>query len=377
MAGTSPLTNTRRTLCRSSTRRRQKCHCSIPVLRSRKGNGQHIRSFVRLLNGTLRFRIVRARERDAYDPSYDVRETIRIILQYYLPKADSEPFLDESTGVLRKLRRGLEDKNLLKYRAAVDDFNTHIRSTLNAGTIATKIDELPRLPLPLIDRILTQVYSRTVSPRINELRAYAAGSDNVYGELQYPFCSQIFRDTKLKSTQTFLDLGSGVGNVVLQAALEVGCESWGIEMMPAACSLADAQAKEFTARARMWGLHVGSVNLLSGDIFKHPDLHAVLRRADVVLVNNQAFQPETNAKLLHHVLLDLKDGAKLVSLKNFGPDFKLTQRTVENPVACFEMESKRFYQNWVSWTHVGGEYTVATKDSARIARFLAKHGQSS
>lgn len=318
--------------------------------------------------------MVKARERDAYDPGFDVSETIRSVIKHYLPQPDSEFLLDDSSGVLRSLRRGIKDKDLASYKAAVARYNTAIEAAMADGSVAARLDKMCRLQPALIERILTQVYSRTVSPRINELKAYSAGSDNVYGELMYDFCSQIFRDTGLKSKHIFLDLGSGVGNVVLQAALEVGCESWGIEMMPAASDLAAAQAKEFAARARLWGLHSGSVRLLTGDFFKHPDLHAVLRRADVVLVNNQAFQPETNARLLNNVLLDLKEGARLVSLRSFGPDFKLTRRTSENPVACFEMHKKRFYSNWVSWTNADGEYTLATKDSARVARFLQKDG---
>ncbi|CAG8627027.1 7573_t:CDS:2, partial [Scutellospora calospora] len=41
------------------------------------------------------------------------------------------------------------------------------------------------------------------------------------------FVSEILRKTRLNHEQVFVDLGSGVGNVVLQAALEIGAESWG------------------------------------------------------------------------------------------------------------------------------------------------------
>ncbi|MBN6743433.1 hypothetical protein JKG47_23855, partial [Acidithiobacillus sp. MC6.1] len=80
-------------------------------------------------------------------------------------------------------------------------------------------------------------------------------------ELLDSVISKILKETKLMSDQVFLDLGSGVGNVVLQAALEVGCESWGCEMMKNAYTLADRQKEEFQARCRLWGGKPGRVRL--------------------------------------------------------------------------------------------------------------------
>ena len=45
------------------------------------------------------------------------------------------------------------------------------------------------------------------------------------------FVSDIFHATGLSESSLFLDLGS-VGNVVLQAILETGCRSFGLEVMP-------------------------------------------------------------------------------------------------------------------------------------------------
>ncbi|KAI7515855.1 hypothetical protein KC317_g23642, partial [Hortaea werneckii] len=191
------------------------------------------------------------------------------------------------------------------------------------------------LQLDWIKRILDQIFVRTVSPKAEKLNAYKNGSDNVYGELFPRFISDIFKKTGLKHDQVFIDLGSGVGNVTLQAALEVGCESWGIEMMPNPCDLAELQAKEFAARTKLWGLDVGPVNLLRGDMTSHPEVPNILQRADVVLVNNQAFTPALNDKL-RDMFLDLKPGAKVVSLKPFRPlGHKIAARNVDSVVNQF------------------------------------------
>lgn len=180
---------------------------------------------------------------------------------------------------------------------------------------------------------------------------------------------QVFRDTALTSSHVFVDLGSGVGNVVLQAALEVGCESWGVEVMPNPARLADAQATEFGARCKRWGVRPGEVHLLAGDFLLSPDIDAVLRRADVVLVNNQAFNPDLNDKLLMK-FLDLKEGARVVSLKSFVPSgWEIKKRNMEDPRNVLKSSRREYWSGSVSWTDRGGEWFVAVKDSSELKRF--------
>lgn len=255
------------------------------------------------------------------------------------------------------------------FRDAVQEFNQEISKLRKNGTIGRHLGEQHHLDLSLIKRILEQVYQRTVSPRVESLRKYENGSDNVYGELLPRFVSKIFKDTGLKSDQVFVDLGSGVGNVVLQAALEVGCESWGCEMMENPCDLAELQQKEFEARCRMWGLSVGAVHLERGDFLASTATASVLKRADVVVVNNQAFTTSLNDKLVMK-FLDLKEGCKILSLKSFKPaGHRLQQRNMHNPINLLNVRELEYFSDMVSWTNQGGHYYVATKDSRELRAF--------
>jgi len=159
-----------------------------------------------------------------------------------------------------------------------------------------------------------------------------------------------------------LDLGSGCGNVVLQAALQVGCESWGCEMMPNACTLAAKQEREFAARCRLWGIAPGKVHLEQGDFLENEPTKKILKKADVILVNNQAFTPKLN-DVLRMLFLDLKYGCRVVSLKPFVRSDQIGSRN-ENDLGNIFSESKKghFYANDVSWTDNGiGDYYVATR----------------
>lgn len=251
------------------------------------------------------------------------------------------------------------------------EFNALISKSLADDTIQTYTQSLHALPLPFVERILSQIYNRTVSPQVNILKQYENGTDNVYGELLPRFTNQIFADTGLTSGQVFVDLGSGVGNVVLQAALQIGCESWGIEFMPNPCLLATAQKREFEARCRRYNISPGKINLLQGDFLQSPTIEKVLQRADVVLVNNQAFTPDLNDKLVMK-FLDLKDGCKVVSLKSFVPaNWRLKERNlgdVRN--LLYPAKMKEYFSDSVSWTDREGTWFLAEKDSAKIVKFI-------
>ena len=299
---------------------------------------------------------------------------MRKVAEYYLPTVGRDKFLDESSGYPQKLSRAVKHRAEKDILEAIQRYNDALREFLKDGTIAKILDGSKKLDPRLVERILTQTYSRTVSPRVKSLRVYENGTDNVYGELLPKFVSDILKkDTRLKSDQIFVDLGSGVGNVVLQVALEIGCESWGCEIMKNACDLADLQHKEFLARCRLWGLNVGNIHLQRGDFLVNGAIAKILPKADVVLVNNQAFTPGLNEGLTS-LFLDLKEGCRIVSLKSFVPaGHKITPRNLNSPYNVLAVEEKEYYSNCVSWTNAPGTYYVSKKDSSKIRRFADRN----
>ena len=316
--------------------------------------------------------IILAPKRDEFRPHEDICETMRETLQHYFPVSESRKHLDEASGIPFRLIRALNRKHWSEYRSIVDEYNRILNDARANNTLQLALDEMPSMPLPLVQRILDQITARTISPHTELLQKYENFSRNTYGELMAPFNSHIFRATRMNSSSVFVDLGSGVGNVVLQAALEVGCESHGIEEMPNCCKLARDQEAEFSSRCKMWGLSHGTTNLMAGNFLEDPRLPAILQRADVVLVNNVLFPPQVNEQLTS-LFLDLKDGARIVSLKTFVPEgWHLSERTRESIEGMLEVEKRFFWDGCVSWTSKGGDYFVATKDPNRIERILGK-----
>ena len=146
-------------------------------------------------------------------------------------------------------------------------------------------------------RIIEETYQRVVGPNAHSLNKYESFSSGVYGELLPPFISEIIRNTRLHSESLLVDLGSGVGNVVLQASLETGCTGYGIELNAAPAKIAKAQLEQFQIRCRMWGVKMGTVELEEGDMLESPRVAEVLSKADVVLVNNKVFKEEREYRI--------------------------------------------------------------------------------
>lgn len=305
----------------------------------------------------------------------------RIVVETYLndtqKKAFTEP--DPNPGLLRKLQRAgklleqecYNEERKQGFKDAVTAYNLAIEALMKEGVLSRNIGRSHQVSYDLVDCILDQVYERAVSPRVKVLTKMKSDDtkDNTYGELLHKFISKIIKETALTSDQVFVDLGSGVGNVVLQAALEAGCESWGCEMMGPACDLAEAQEKEFDVRCRLWGIKPGKVHLQRGDFRENTSIKKAMARADVILVNNEVFGSDLNQNLVD-MFLDLKDGCKVVSLKSFVPaGYKRTKRNAENPVGVLHNEQKEYFRNFVSWKDDGGSYFIATKDSKRLGRF--------
>lgn len=146
------------------------------------------------------------------------------------------------------------------------------------------------MPKKVLMRIIEENYQRCVGPNVQSLKQYEAFSSTVYGELMPSLVHEIIQLTGLKEDSLFLDLGSGVGNVVVQASLQTGCRSFGIELMHAPAKVARAMVKQFQIRCRMWGVAVGDMELEEGNMLQSSRVNELIPQADVMLVDNKVFE---------------------------------------------------------------------------------------
>ncbi|KAF8624900.1 hypothetical protein AX15_005768 [Amanita polypyramis BW_CC] len=224
------------------------------------------------------------------------------------------------------------------------------------------------LPKNVLMRVIEENYQRVVGPNVVSLKQYEAFSSTVYGELMPSLVYEIAQITGLSDESLFLDLGSGVGNVVVQASLQTGCKSFGIELMPAPARIAREMVEQMQIRCRMWGIGMGEVELEEGNMLTSKRVDELIPQADVILVDNKVFEESLN-EALRPKFLDLKEGAIVVSLAPFVSSLnaRVTERNVDDISAIFDVTERPYHSGMVSWGINGGSYYVHRVDRAGYA----------
>lgn len=307
-------------------------------------------------------------ENASLNPMKEMCSFMELTAEFFLPRDIGIQIKDPTMKdcIMRQINLSLQQHDLAKLQDTVIKYNAIVKSAREDLSIQSQIEDCLGKQMPLqfklVNEILTQTYVRTVSKHVDDLRKYKAFSSNVYGELLPRFASTIFQETNMTDKDVFIDLGSGVGNCVLQAAIEVGCHSIGCEIMTRAAELAAHQKEELEARTRRYGLKLGKIELEQGDFVDNKNIQSLIGHANVILVNNYAFSAELNESLLN-MFLDLRDGTRVVSLRSFVPDgHVMTERNMESPLNILSVQKKFIPQNSVSWTDASGEYFIATVD---------------
>ncbi|KAJ2381804.1 Nucleosomal histone H3-Lys79 methylase, partial [Coemansia sp. RSA 2559] len=174
-----------------------------------------------------------AEPRDEYLPVNDLMATVRVVALYLVDSADFRARVceDKENGIMRQLERARNRRRGGDFVRAIEAFNAMLKSECaSAGRVGCAFDRAS-IPSDLAIHIIEQTYNRVVAPTVGLLRQYKAFSNNVYGEILPTLVSQIIDAARITSDCVFVDLGCGIGNVVLQVAAQTGCQASGIEIM--------------------------------------------------------------------------------------------------------------------------------------------------
>ena len=224
----------------------------------------------------------------------------------------------------------------------------------------------------MLKHIIQQVYNTAIADP-NDLNQYVAFTPEVYGETSFDLvCQMIDLISPITSEMKFIDLGSGVGQVVLQVAALVECQlAVGVEkaVIPA------TRAQEMDRLFKMWMGWYGKVyspyTLHQGD-FLAPEHRRTIKESTIVFVNNFAFGPEVD----HHLkerFADLNDGARIVSSKPFCPlNFRITERNLSDIGTIMHVSVMDPLKGSVSWTDKPVSYYLHQIDSSKLERYFIR-----
>lgn len=276
-----------------------------------------------------KYPLIHPRKSGELDPVGDIYSTAKLLVQHVVPAAHRGRLGDINAGILRSVLKAIHTRNRPALREAIEEWNARMKEMKAEGVFALLELQGPRAPIPLVNHILEQAYSRTVAPYSELLNQYRAFGNNVYGEVKSSLVREFIKNARIEPGSVFIDMGSGIGNVVLQVAGEVCAEAHGIEVMDIPAKLASRQLKEFLVRMRYYAQPCGKLKLRHGNFLEDKETDEVLKRADVVFVNNFAFDPNLNQRILAK-FLDLREGARVISLKSFvAQDRRINYRTAD------------------------------------------------
>lgn len=204
--------------------------------------------------------------------------------------------------------------------------------------------------------ILDNAYARIVSPENSTLRKYTTGTPEVFGELLFPFVSEIFTILQIKPDQLFYDLGMALGLICHQLWLEFGVKSGGCEIRKDLLPITMALDRWLTNHLLMLGIQPQQINFELGKLFVgNQKVENELKHCSVVLVPNKLFDLKTNDGV-KDLLNCLRDGSKVISLCDIYRDEDLKELTFNRITVRKELSQPVL----VSWSGLRQDYYIMT-----------------
>lgn len=297
-------------------------------------------------------------ECDVYNPMSEIGKIVEHTAMVYMP----EEYASElKADIIPSLNKAFDTSNTDMFIATVNRYNEFI-AKVPRTKIIDHLSTLRELPMSFVHDFLHIVYTRSIHPDASKLRRYKAFSNFVYGELLPGFLSDVYEQCGLGKDSIFMDLGSGVGNCVIQAGLEFGCRlSIGCEIMPDASTLTEVQMAELHQRCKLMGIQVPKFEFILRQSFvDNPRINELISKCDVMLINNFLFDSALNHEV-EKILQHCKVGCKIISLKGLRSlAYTLDTNNLDNVLNKLHVEKHKFKENSVSWTHRSGEYYIST-----------------
>ncbi|XP_067086585.1 histone-lysine N-methyltransferase, H3 lysine-79 specific isoform X2 [Osmerus mordax] len=297
-----------------------------------------------------------------HDAAHEIIETIRWVCEE-IPDLklamENYVLIDYDTKSFESMLRLCD-----KYNRAIDSIHQLWKGT----TQPMKLNKRPSNGL--LRHILQQVYNHSVTDP-EKLNNYEPFSPEVYGETSFDLVAQIIDEMEMMEDDTFVDLGSGVGQVVLQVAAATNCKHYyGVEKADIPATYAESMDKEFKKWMKWYGKKHGGYTLERGD-FLSEEWKDRIANTSVIFVNNFAFGPEVDHQLKER-FANMKEGGKIVSSKPFAPlNFRINSRNLSDIGTIMRVVELSPLRGSVSWTGKPVSYYLHTIDRTILENYFS------
>ncbi|KAM8939288.1 histone-lysine N-methyltransferase, H3 lysine-79 specific [Pelodytes ibericus] len=297
-----------------------------------------------------------------HDAAHEIIETIRWVCEE-IPDLklamENYVLIDYDTKCFESMQRLCE-----KYNRAIDSIHQLWKGTTHPMKLNT------RPSTGLLRHILQQVYNHSVTDP-EKLNNYEPFSPEVYGETSFDLVAQMIDEIKMTEDDLFVDLGSGVGQVVLQVAAATGCKHhYGVEKADIPAKYAESMDKEFRKWMKWYGKKHAEYTLERGD-FLSEEWRERIANTSVIFVNNFAFGPEVDHQLKER-FANMKEGGRIVSSKPFAPlNFRINSRNLSDIGTIMRVVELSPLKGSVSWTGKPVSYYLHTIDRTLLENYFS------
>ncbi|ERE72414.1 histone-lysine N-methyltransferase, H3 lysine-79 specific-like protein [Cricetulus griseus] len=255
-----------------------------------------------------------------------------------------------------------------KYNRAIDSIHQLWKGTTQPMKLNTRPSN------GLLRHILQQVYNHSVTDP-EKLNNYEPFSPEVYGETSFDLVAQMIDEIKMTEDDLFVDLGSGVGQVVLQVAAATNCKHhYGVEKADIPAKYAETMDREFRKWMKWYGKKHAEYTLERGD-FLSEEWRERIANTSVIFVNNFAFGPEVDHQLKER-FANMKEGGRIVSSKPFAPlNFRINSRNLSDIGTIMRVVELSPLKGSVSWTGKPVSYYLHTIDRTICCKLAAESQQ--
>uniref|UniRef100_A0AAF5Q315 Histone-lysine N-methyltransferase, H3 lysine-79 specific n=1 Tax=Wuchereria bancrofti TaxID=6293 RepID=A0AAF5Q315_WUCBA len=250
----------------------------------------------------------------------------------------------------------IDKRNFQQMSALLDAFNKTCPTFTQLWKGATKpggeIWSAERANPVLLRQICTRAYNRAVDNVHLLNNHYKAFSSQTYGETSFDRMQMIIQEIVPKDRDVFVDLGSGVGQLVIHMAGGSKVrKAVGIEIASLPNRYAQNLSVEFKKWMKWYGKKFRPFELHKGDFLDEKFRDLITKEATIILINNFAFTAELETRIKRELLSELKDGTRIISTKPYGlPNRTITDRHLNDISAILDVFEMAQCENACSWT---------------------------
>ncbi|VDM59247.1 unnamed protein product [Angiostrongylus costaricensis] len=214
---------------------------------------------------------------------------------------------------------------------------------------------------PLLRRSIFIIYPfRAVSnPQLlnNHYAPFSSGvlrflyTDHVYGETSYEQMQSIIDQIGFREQDVFLDLGCGVGQLVMYVAGGTKVKkSVGIEINDLPAKYGAAMGEDFSKWMKWWKKKCRPFQLIHGDMLDEQYRTLITQEATIIFINNYAFEPSLDLHI-KNMLADCHMGTRIISTKAYATGTKrVNMRNLGDVESIMEVSQLKTVKQPTSWT---------------------------